>query len=134
MLQNSRYGSSKVSYGERYNHERMRDSPNGHSYRSDSPDSASPRERDRDRSYQSKAAYLQQKIRDKERENRDYKAREKYSGKKRFALNSPSYTQTSHALSGLILTSREYKEASHWTKTFLVVAIRPAKWPKRRAN
>lgn len=74
--QNSKYGSSK-SYGsssERY--ERIRDSPNGN-YRSDSPDSQSPR--DRDRSYQSKNSYLQ-KIREKERENRDYKvSRDKYS-------------------------------------------------------
>jgi hypothetical protein len=54
----------------------MRDSPNGNSYRSDSPDSQSPRERN----YQTKSSYLQ-KIREKERENRDYKAREKYSGK-----------------------------------------------------
>lgn len=54
----------------------MRDSPNGNSYRSDSPDSQSPR--DRDRAYQSKGSYLQ-KIREKERENRDYKmSREKY--------------------------------------------------------
>ncbi|XP_068892349.1 WW domain-containing adapter protein with coiled-coil homolog isoform X2 [Tenebrio molitor] len=45
--------------------------------RSDSPDSQSPR--DRDRSYQSKSSYLQ-KIREKERENRDYKmSRDKYS-------------------------------------------------------
>lgn len=74
--QNSKYGSSK-SYGsssERY--EKFRDSPNGN-YRSDSPDSQSPR--DRDRSYQSKSSYLQ-KIREKERENRDYKmSRDKYS-------------------------------------------------------
>ncbi|XP_008190890.1 WW domain-containing adapter protein with coiled-coil homolog [Tribolium castaneum] len=74
--QNSKYSSSK-SYGstsERY--ERIRDSPNGN-YRSDSPDSQSPR--DRDRSYQSKSSYLQ-KIREKERENRDYKmSRDKYS-------------------------------------------------------
>jgi len=54
----------------------MRDSPNGNSYRSDSPDSQSPRERN----YQTKSSYLQ-KIREKERENRDYKSREKYSGK-----------------------------------------------------
>ena len=54
----------------------MRDSPNGNSYRSDSPDSQSPR----DRNYQTKSSYLQ-KIREKERENRDYKSREKYSGK-----------------------------------------------------
>ncbi|KAJ8951320.1 hypothetical protein NQ318_008224 [Aromia moschata] len=71
-----KYGSSK-SYGsssDRY--ERIRDSPNGN-YRSDSPDSQSPR--DRDRSYQSKSSYLQ-KIREKERENRDYKmSRDKYS-------------------------------------------------------
>lgn len=74
--QSSKYSSSK-SYGsssDRY--ERIRDSPNGN-YRSDSPDSQSPR--DRDRSYQSKGSYLQ-KIREKERENRDYKvSRDKYS-------------------------------------------------------
>ncbi|KAG5894380.1 hypothetical protein JTB14_015657 [Gonioctena quinquepunctata] len=74
--QSSKYSSSK-SYGsssDRY--ERIRDSPNGN-YRSDSPDSQSPR--DRDRSYQSKNSYIQ-KIREKERENRDYKmSRDKYS-------------------------------------------------------
>lgn len=74
--QSSKYSSSK-SYGsssDRY--ERLRDSPNGN-YRSDSPDTKSPR--DRDRSYQSKSSYLQ-KIREKERENRDYKSsRDKYS-------------------------------------------------------
>nr|AEE63275.1 unknown [Dendroctonus ponderosae] len=73
--QNSKYATSK-SYGssnERY--EKFRDSPNG-TYRSDSPESQSPR--DRDRSYQSKS-YLQ-KMREKERENRDYKmSRDKYS-------------------------------------------------------
>ncbi|CAH1963999.1 unnamed protein product [Acanthoscelides obtectus] len=76
--QSSKYSSSK-SYGsssDRY--ERIRESPNGN-YRSDSPDSQSPR--DRDRSYQSKSSYLQ-KIREKERENRDYKvardSRDKY--------------------------------------------------------
>lgn len=74
-FQNSKYSSSKGSYGsggERY--ERLRDSPNGNSYRSDSPESASPRDRliGPDRSYQSKSSYLQ-KIREKERENRDYK-------------------------------------------------------------
>ncbi|XP_067002943.2 WW domain-containing adapter protein with coiled-coil homolog isoform X2 [Anabrus simplex] len=72
--QNSKYSSSKGSYDGRYNHERMRDSPNGNSYRSDSPDSQSPR----DRNYQTKNSYLQ-KIREKERENRDYKSRDKYS-------------------------------------------------------
>ncbi|KRT86791.1 hypothetical protein AMK59_273 [Oryctes borbonicus] len=74
--QNSKYSSSKSygSSGERY--ERIRDSPNGN-YRSDSPDSQSPR--DRDRSYQTKNSYIQ-KIREKERENRDYKmSRDKYS-------------------------------------------------------
>ncbi|XP_066157046.1 WW domain-containing adapter protein with coiled-coil homolog [Euwallacea fornicatus] len=74
--QNSKYGSSKSysSNSERY--EKFRDSPNGNNYRSDSPESQSPR--DRDRSYQSKS-YLQ-KIREKERENRDYKtSRDKYS-------------------------------------------------------
>ncbi|XP_056638985.1 WW domain-containing adapter protein with coiled-coil homolog [Diorhabda sublineata] len=74
--QSSKYSSSK-SYGssnDRY--ERIRDSPNGN-YRSDSPDSQSPR--DRDRTYQSKNSYIQ-KIREKERENRDYKmSRDKYS-------------------------------------------------------
>ncbi|XP_060534991.1 WW domain-containing adapter protein with coiled-coil homolog [Cylas formicarius] len=73
--QNSKYGSK--GYGpssDRY--DKFRDSPNGN-YRSDSPDSQSPR--DRDRSYQSKGSYLQ-KIREKERENRDYKvSRDKYS-------------------------------------------------------
>lgn len=72
--QNSKYSSSKGNYDGRYNHERMRDSPNGNSYRSDSPDSQSPRERN----YQTKSSYLQ-KIREKERENRDYKSREKYA-------------------------------------------------------
>ncbi|PNF20829.1 hypothetical protein B7P43_G12073 [Cryptotermes secundus] len=72
--QNSKYSSSKGNYDGRYNHERMRDSPNGNSYRSDSPDSQSPRERN----YQTKSSYLQ-KIREKEREDRDYKSREKYS-------------------------------------------------------
>nr|CAD7201271.1 unnamed protein product [Timema douglasi] len=73
--ENSKYGSSKGNYDSaRYNHERMRDSPNGNSYRSDSPDSQSPR----DRNYQAKSSYLQ-KIREKERETRDYKSRDKYS-------------------------------------------------------
>nr|CAI5865023.1 unnamed protein product [Callosobruchus analis] len=76
--QSSKYSSSKSygSSGDRY--ERIRESPNGN-YRSDSPDSQSPR--DRDRSYTSKSSYLQ-KIREKERENRDYKvardSRDKY--------------------------------------------------------
>ncbi|XP_017779801.1 PREDICTED: WW domain-containing adapter protein with coiled-coil isoform X2 [Nicrophorus vespilloides] len=73
--QNTKYSSSK-SYGqnaERY--ERIRDSPNGN-YRSDSPDSQSPR--DRDRTNQPKSYYLQKLH--KERENRDYK-RDKYAGK-----------------------------------------------------
>ncbi|XP_071442695.1 WW domain-containing adapter protein with coiled-coil homolog isoform X2 [Hetaerina americana] len=70
----NKYSSSKGNYTERYNHERMRDSPNGNSYRSDSPDSQSPR----DRNYQNKSSYLQ-KIREKERETRDYKSRDKYS-------------------------------------------------------
>lgn len=73
--QNSKFNASKSygSSGERY--ERIRgESPNGN-YRSDSPDS--PRERER--SYQSKSSYIQ-KMREKERENRDYKtSREKYS-------------------------------------------------------
>ncbi|XP_050300712.1 WW domain-containing adapter protein with coiled-coil homolog isoform X2 [Anthonomus grandis grandis] len=73
--QSSKYSSSK-GYGgpnsERY--DKFRDSPNGN-YRSDSPESQSPRD---GRSYQSKS-YLQ-KIREKERENRDYKmSRDKYS-------------------------------------------------------
>ncbi|XP_074031899.1 WW domain-containing adapter protein with coiled-coil wacky isoform X2 [Leptinotarsa decemlineata] len=76
FLWSSKYSSSK-SYGsssDRY--ERIRDSPNGN-YRSDSPDSQSPM--DRERSYQSKNSYIQ-KIREKERENRDYKmSRDKYS-------------------------------------------------------
>lgn len=79
FMQNSKYSSSKSygSSGERY--ERMRDSPNGN-YRSDSPDPQSPPVRDRDRSYQTKSSYIQ-KLRDKERENRDYKmSRDKYSG------------------------------------------------------
>lgn len=71
--QNSKYNNSKGNYEGRYNHERMRDSPNGNSYRSDSPDSQSPR----DRNYQTKSSYIQ-KIREKERENRDYKSRDKY--------------------------------------------------------
>nr|CAH7727478.1 unnamed protein product [Callosobruchus chinensis] len=76
--QSSKYSSSKSygSSGDRY--ERIRESPNGN-YRSDSPDSQSPR--DRDRSYTTKGSYLQ-KIREKERENRDYKvardSRDKY--------------------------------------------------------
>ncbi|CAG9770400.1 unnamed protein product [Ceutorhynchus assimilis] len=73
--QNSKYSSSK-SYGpnnERY--EKFRNSPNG-TYRSDSPETQSPR--DRERPYQSKGSYLQ-KMREKERENRDYKmSRDKY--------------------------------------------------------
>lgn len=76
--QNSKYGSSKnyPSSSERY--EKFRDSPNGN-YRSDSPpESQSPRERDR--SYQSSKSSYVQKIREKERENRDYKtSRDKYS-------------------------------------------------------
>ncbi|KAF4532429.1 hypothetical protein B566_EDAN003882 [Ephemera danica] len=74
--ENSKYGGSKSSYSSErsYGHDRMRDSPNGNSYRSDSPDSQSPR----DRSYQNKSSYLQ-KIRDKERDSRDYKSRDKYS-------------------------------------------------------
>lgn len=86
-MQSTKYSASK-SYGasgERY--ERLRDSPNGN-YRSDSPESQSPR--DRDRSYQSKSSYLQ-KIREKERENRDYKiSRDKYSGTARVHFCSPS--------------------------------------------
>lgn len=77
MFQNSKYGSSKGSYGSGERYERIRDSPNGN-YRSDSPDSQSPR--DREGRYQSKGSYLQ-KIREKERENRDYKmSRDKYTG------------------------------------------------------
>lgn len=78
LFQNNKYNASKSysSSGERY--DRIRDSPNGN-YRSDSPDSQSPR--DRERSYQSKSSYMQ-KIREKERENRDYKlSKDKYSGK-----------------------------------------------------
>lgn len=82
LFQNSKYSGSKGNYDGRYNHERMRDSPNGNSYRSDSPDSQSPR----DRNYQTKSSYLQ-KIREKERENRDYKSREKYSGKNHLVIN-----------------------------------------------
>lgn len=73
-LQNSKY--TKGNYADRCKDERMRDSPNGNSYRSDSPESESPRER----SYQSKSPFFQ-KAREKERENRDYKSRDKYSGK-----------------------------------------------------
>ncbi|XP_054274260.1 WW domain-containing adapter protein with coiled-coil homolog isoform X2 [Macrosteles quadrilineatus] len=71
-LKNSKY--SKGNYADRCKDERMRDSPNGNSYRSDSPDSESPR----DRTYQNKSSFIQ-KVRDKERENRDYKSRDKYS-------------------------------------------------------
>lgn len=56
---------------------RERDSPNGNSYRSESPECDSPR--DRGSSYHSKSLYVS-KSRDKERENRDYKNRDKYSG------------------------------------------------------
>ncbi|CAH0548079.1 unnamed protein product [Brassicogethes aeneus] len=74
--QNSKYSSSKGYGSSSDRYDRIRDSPNGN-YRSDSPDSQSPR--DRERSYQSKSSYLQ-KIREKERENRDYKmSRDKYS-------------------------------------------------------
>lgn len=73
-LKNSKYSSSKGNYAERCKEDRMRDSPNGNSYRSDSPDSESPR----DRTYQNKSSFLQ-KVREKERENRDYKPRDKYS-------------------------------------------------------
>ncbi|XP_014243933.1 WW domain-containing adapter protein with coiled-coil homolog isoform X2 [Cimex lectularius] len=70
--QNSKYSSKN------YDRDRMRDrdSPNGNSYRSDSPECDSPRERSS--SYHSKSVYMS-KSRDKERENRDYKNREKYS-------------------------------------------------------
>ncbi|KAI5700911.1 hypothetical protein M8J75_004131 [Diaphorina citri] len=69
--QNAKYNnsSSKGNYSERYGHDRMRDSPNGNSYRSDSPDSQSPR--DRDRAYQ-KHNYVY-----KERENN--RLRDKYA-------------------------------------------------------
>uniref|UniRef100_A0A224XMD8 Putative spliceosomal protein fbp11/splicing factor prp40 n=1 Tax=Panstrongylus lignarius TaxID=156445 RepID=A0A224XMD8_9HEMI len=70
--QNSKY-SSKGSY-ER-DRMRERDSPNGNSYRSESPECESPR--DRSGAYHSKM-YMS-KSRDKERENRDYKPRDKYS-------------------------------------------------------
>lgn len=85
FFQNSKYGGSKSSYSSErsYGHDRMRDSPNGNSYRSDSPDSQSPR----DRSYQNKSSYLQ-KIRDKERDSRDYKSRDKYSGEKLTAITN----------------------------------------------
>uniref|UniRef100_A0A1B6L413 WW domain-containing protein n=1 Tax=Graphocephala atropunctata TaxID=36148 RepID=A0A1B6L413_9HEMI len=71
-LKNSKY--TKGNYADRCKDERMRDSPNGNSYRSESPDSESPR----DRTYQSKGSFIQ-KVREKERENRDYKSRDKYS-------------------------------------------------------
>ncbi|CAH1101960.1 unnamed protein product [Psylliodes chrysocephalus] len=94
--QSSKYSSSK-SYGsssDRY--ERIRDSPNGN-YRSDSPDSQSPR--DRDRSYQSKSSYLQ-KIREKERENRDYKmSRDKYSDSARSPKDKRSIRDSEHRIS-----------------------------------
>ncbi|XP_073975694.1 WW domain-containing adapter protein with coiled-coil wacky isoform X5 [Rhodnius prolixus] len=70
--QNSKY-SSKGSY-ER-DRMRERDSPNGNSYRSESPECESPR--DRSGAYHSKM-YMS-KSREKERENRDYKPRDKYS-------------------------------------------------------
>ncbi|CAG9854105.1 unnamed protein product [Phyllotreta striolata] len=93
--QSSKYSSSK-SYGsgnERY--ERIRDSPNGN-YRSDSPDSQSPR--DRDRSYQSKSSYLQ-KVREKERENRDYKmSRDKYSDSARSPKDKRSVRDSDHRI------------------------------------
>uniref|UniRef100_A0A1B6DZU4 WW domain-containing protein n=1 Tax=Clastoptera arizonana TaxID=38151 RepID=A0A1B6DZU4_9HEMI len=73
-LKNSKYSSSKGSYADRCKEDRMRDSPNGNSYRSDSPDSESPRER----TYQNKSSFIQ-KVREKERETRDYKQREKYA-------------------------------------------------------
>lgn len=46
-FQNPKYNnsSSKGNYSERYGHDRMRNSPNGNSFRSDSPDSQSPRDR-----------------------------------------------------------------------------------------
>ncbi|XP_065162182.1 WW domain-containing adapter protein with coiled-coil homolog [Atheta coriaria] len=72
--QNSKYGSSKGYGSSTDRYDRIRDSPNGN-YRSDSPDSQSPRERDR--SYQSKGSYMQ-KIYEKERENRDYKRGKHY--------------------------------------------------------
>lgn len=55
----------------------MRESPNGNSYRSDSPECDSPRDRERDKDRGYKSTYLQ-KIREKERD-RDFK-REKYPG------------------------------------------------------
>ncbi|KAL1518186.1 hypothetical protein ABEB36_001847 [Hypothenemus hampei] len=79
--QSSKYASSKGYGSSSDRYEKFRDSPNGN-YRSDSPESQSPRDsrRDRQGSYQSKS-YLQ-KMGEKERENRDYKmSREKYSGK-----------------------------------------------------
>ncbi|XP_014291451.1 WW domain-containing adapter protein with coiled-coil homolog isoform X1 [Halyomorpha halys] len=72
------YQNSKYSSKGNYERDRMRerDSPNGNSYRSDSPECDSPR--DRGSSYHSKSLYVS-KSREKERENRDYKNREKYS-------------------------------------------------------
>lgn len=70
LFQNSKYSSSKDKYTDKFNHERMRDSPNGNTYRSVSPESQSP---------YSKNAYVS-KTREKERENRDFKSRDKYSG------------------------------------------------------
>lgn len=72
------YQNSKYSSKGNYERERMRerDSPNGNSYRSDSPECDSPR--DRSSSYHSKSLYVS-KNREKERENRDYKNRDKYS-------------------------------------------------------
>ncbi|KAK9499279.1 hypothetical protein O3M35_002340 [Rhynocoris fuscipes] len=71
------YQNSKYSSKGSYERERMRerDSPNGNSYRSESPECESPR--DRSGPYHSKM-YMS-KSRDKERENRDYKPRDKYS-------------------------------------------------------
>ena len=73
--QNSKYNSKG-----NYERDRLqRDSPNGNSYRSESPECESPR--DRGSSYHSKTLYAS-KTREKERDNRDYKSREKYSGMK----------------------------------------------------
>uniref|UniRef100_A0A8D8Q2M0 WW domain-containing adapter protein with coiled-coil n=1 Tax=Cacopsylla melanoneura TaxID=428564 RepID=A0A8D8Q2M0_9HEMI len=71
--QNAKYNNSstKGNYSERYAHDRMRDSPNGNSYRSDSPDSQSPRDRERG-AYQKHNSYVH-----KERENN--RLRDKYA-------------------------------------------------------
>ncbi|CAH0386455.1 unnamed protein product [Bemisia tabaci] len=89
--QNSKYSSSKDKYADKFNHERMRDSPNGNTYRSVSPESQSP---------YSKNAYVS-KTREKERENRDFKSRDKYSD---YVDKSPSDKR-----------SRESRDVEHRT-------------------